>query len=112
MAKGMLVIGRVTKKSEGPRFDLSLRDSLVVHGVGQITRGSLEVGQEHTVVVLAIAADAVCFAQIKGSYHKLKVKNAPTKSLAIGEQCQVKLSTIQKDKLVSEFVTMSDKADE
>ena len=62
MAKGMLVIGRVTKKSEGPRFDLSLRESLVVHGVGQITRGSLEVGQEHCVVVLAIAADAVCFA--------------------------------------------------
>lgn len=107
MAVGMLVVGRVTKKEDGPRFHLSLRRSLVIHGVGQISRASLEVEQEHTVIVLALTADAVCFGQIKGSYHKLKVKGAPTKSLKIGDLCQVKLTKIEKTKLVGEFIQMT-----
>lgn len=107
MAVGMLVVGRITKKEDGPRFSLSLRKSLVIYGVGQITRSKLEVEQEHSVVVLAMAADAVCFAQIKGSYHKLKVKGAPTKTLKVGDLCQVKLTKVQKDKLVAEFIQLT-----
>jgi rRNA biogenesis protein RRP5 len=62
MAIGMLVIGRITKvEAEGTRFSVSLRKSLVVHGVGQVDRKSMEPEQEHTCIILANAADSISF---------------------------------------------------
>jgi hypothetical protein len=109
MAIGMLVIGRITKvEQEGTRFSVSLRKSLVVYGVGLVDRKSLEPEQEFTCIILAKAADSVAFAQFKGSYHKLKIKGAPTASLEIGSLCQVKLTKVEKDKVVGDFVSMTD----
>jgi len=109
MAIGMLVIGRITKvEQDGTRFSVSLRRSLVVYGVHQIDRKSLEPEQEFTTIILAKAADSIAFAQFKGSYHKLKVKNAPTGSVGIGALIQVKLTKVDKDKVVGEYVSMTD----
>ena len=81
----MLVIGRVTKtEADNTRFSLSLRRSLVVYGVHQINRNSLEAEQEFSCIVLAKAADSLAFGQFKGSYHKLKIKNVPTSSVPVG----------------------------
>jgi len=73
-----------------------------------IDRKSLEPEQEFTTIILAKAADSIAFAQFKGSYHKLKVKNAPTGSVGIGALIQVKLTKVDKDKVVGEYVSMTD----
>lgn len=81
MAIGMRVLGRITKtEQDNTRFHYSLRRSLVVHGVGQVARAELAVGQELTAIVLAHAAENVAFGQIKGSFYKLKVKDFPAKA--------------------------------
>ena len=54
-------------------------------------------------VVLATSADGVSFAQLKGSYYKLKVKNTPpeiTRSAIIS----VMINKVQPDKIIGEFL--------
>ena len=64
--------------------------------------------QEFTCIILAKAADAIAFGQFKGSYHKLKIKNVPTSTVEVGSLCQVKLTKVEKDKVVGEFAAISD----
>ena len=56
---GRLVLGRITKVDTQPngekRYHFSTRQSLVVYGVGAVDRSKLEVGNEVTSIVMAVA---------------------------------------------------------
>lgn len=89
MPVGRLVVGRISKTDEPKdstgtkRFHFSTRQSIVVYGVGTVDRSKLTVEDEVEAIVMAIA-DGKAFAQIKGSYLKLKVKEGP-KNLKVGD---------------------------
>lgn len=106
MPQGRLVVGRITGVKEQPkgdkRFDFSLRKSLVVHGVGAIDRSKLEVDMEVEAIVMAVA-EGKAFAQIKGSYHSIKVKGYSHK-IEVGEHVMTKLKKVTKEKISSLFV--------
>lgn len=79
MPIGRQVVGRITKCIDNGgdmRYNATLRKSLCIYGVGLVNRNQLKVGDQHTAFVLAVAADIV-FAQLNGSYLKLKVKGCP-----------------------------------
>jgi hypothetical protein len=85
-----------------------MRKSLVVYGVGQVVRSELTTGQEVPAIILAHAADNVAFAQIKGSFYKLKVKEFPSSAdKSTGILCQCKLTKVTKEKIVGEFACFS-----
>ena len=95
MPIGRQVVGRITKcidLGEEMRFNASLRKSLVLFGVHQVNRNSLKVDDMHTCFVLATSSDVV-FAQLKGSYLKLKVYGSP-KSTTVGSLIEVKLTKV------------------
>lgn len=106
MPQGRLVVGRITGVKDQPngdkRFDFSLRKSLVVHGVGVIERSKLEVDLEVEAIVMAVA-EGKAFAQIKGSYHQIKVKGY-THKIEVGEHVMAKLKKVTKEKISSLFV--------
>lgn len=60
MPIGRMVAGRITKcidNGEEMRYNATLRRSLVVYGVGQITKNQLKPSEERTAIVLAVAND-------------------------------------------------------
>jgi hypothetical protein len=86
MPIGRVVLGRVSKVDEQngqKRFHFTTRQSLVVFGVGTVERSKLEVGSEVESILMAFSENKA-FAQIKGSYIKIKVKNVP-KSFKVGK---------------------------
>jgi hypothetical protein len=82
MPLGRIVVGRISKTEESTngdkRFDYSTRRTLVVYGVGNVDRKKLDVGGEVHSIVMAVA-EGKAFAQIKGSYIKIKVKGYDSK---------------------------------
>ena len=106
MPQGRIVIGRITKVEEAAdkpkRFHFSTRQSIAVYGVGVIERSKLQVGDEAEAIVLAVA-EGKAFAQIKGSYIKIKVKEIPAK-LKAGDHVTVSLKKVTKEKISSTFL--------
>mmetsp|Transcript_1273 Transcript_1273/g.1518 ORF Transcript_1273/g.1518 Transcript_1273/m.1518 type:complete len:562 (+) Transcript_1273:3654-5339(+) len=106
MPIGRLVVGRITKvgtqASGEKRFDFSIRPSLVVYGVGVVDRSKLQVDEEVESIVMAIA-DGKAFAQIKGSYIKIKVKGDKMK-VKVGDHVVSKLKKVTKEKISSEYL--------
>ena len=49
-------------------------------------------------------ADGKAFAQIKGSYLKLKIKNFKEGEIKEGDHVNVKLTKVTKQKITSEYV--------
>ncbi len=87
-------MARITKAANGnTRFDCSLRKSLVVYGVHQVARNELKPSTKVPCIILATSADNVSFGQVKGSYHKLKIKDTPEGATA-GQICQVEISKV------------------
>ena len=105
MPIGRQVVGRITKcmdLGEEMRFNATLRKSLVLYGVGLINRNQLKIAEQHTAFVLAVANDVV-FAQLNGSYLKLKVKGAP-KADQIGSLIEIKLTKTEPENIKGDFV--------
>ena len=109
MPIGRMILARVVKIEEHKtgdaalkRFNLSCRRTLVVHGTNTIDRTSLQVGEQIHCVVVAIA-DGKAFAQIKGSYLKLKVKDFPS-DLTIGNHMIATLAKVTKQKITGTFI--------
>ncbi len=73
---------------------LSLRQSVVTFGIGAIDRTQLEVGKQVQAVVLTVLEIGKAYAQIKGSYLKMKLKNIAKSNLKHGD-CV--LATIKKN---------------
>ena len=83
MPIGRVVLARITKASQNnTRFDCSLRKSLIVYGVHQVTKADLKPNVSLPCLILATSADGVAFGQVKGSYHKLKIKGTPESAQA------------------------------
>lgn len=111
MPIGRVVVARITKtEADNTRFNCSLRRSLVVYGVHQINRSGLKPQSQVTALILALSADGVAFGQLKGSYHKMKIKQVPEHA-SVGRLCQVELTKVTKDKLVGEFQSFVELAD-
>lgn len=103
MVIGRMVCGRITKtmgEGEDIRFNASLRKSIVIHGVGLITRNQLKPGQSVQAFILATSAD-FAFAQINGSYLKLKVYKCKE---SIGTVVEVKLTKVEPENIKGDFV--------
>lgn len=104
---GTIVLGRIARVHESPagdkKFDFSTRQSLVVYGVGVTERSKLQVGDEVESIVMALA-EGKAFAQIKGTYIKLKVKGAESVAqLKVGDHITSTLKKVTKEKLSSVF---------
>ena len=111
MPIGRVVVARITKtEADNTRFNCSLRRSLVVYGVHQVNRNELKPQAQVTALILALSADGVAFGQLKGSYHKMKIKNVPD-STTLGSLCQVDLTKVTKEKIVGDFKQFVDQAD-
>ena len=111
MPIGRVVLCRITKaEAGGTRFNCSTRKSLAVYGVHQVNRSELKTNSQITVIILALSADGVAFGQLKGSYHKIKVKSVPENAV-VDSLCQVELAKVSKDKLVGEFQRFVEAAD-
>ena len=79
MPIGRIVVGRISKVDEQKgqkRFHFTTRQSLVVYNVGVVNRSKLEVGGEVEAILMAFA-EGKAFAQIKGSYIKIKIQGLP-----------------------------------
>ena len=82
MPIGRVVLCRITKASNNnTRFDCSVRRSLIVFGVHQVQKKDLKPDLKLSCIILAAASDGVAFAQVKGSYHKLKIKGTPEEAV-------------------------------
>ena len=106
MVIGRMVCGRITKtmgEGEDIRFNASLRKSIVVYGVGLVTRNQLKIGQSVQALVLATSAD-FAFAQINGSYLKLKVYKC---NMSIGTVVEVKLTKVEPENIKGDFIKIS-----
>lgn len=105
---GRVVLARITKSSENnTRFDCSLRRSLIVYGVHQVTKAELKPQTRLPCLILATSADNVSFGQVKGSYHKLKIKDTPAGAQP-GQLCLVEISKATSEKIVANFIEMVD----
>ena len=110
MPIGRVVLARITKTSEGnTRFDCSLRKSLIVYGVHQVAKNDLKAKAHISCLILAITADGVAFGQVKGSYHKLKIKGMP-EGTSPGQLCLVELTKITSDKISGTFVEFDEES--
>jgi hypothetical protein len=112
MPIGRLVVGRITKvdsKADFKRFHFSTRQSLTVYGVGVVDRAKLSVGDKVEAIVMA-TAEGKAFAQIKGTYIKLKVKEYS--SLKAGDQILCSLTKVTKEKITSHFVSILPKSEQ
>ena len=108
MPIGRVVLGRISKVDEpagaDKRFHFSTRLSLVVYGVGGVDRSKLEVGDEKESIMMAFA-EGKAFAQIKGTYIKIKVKGfKASDGLKAGDHIISTLKKVTKEKISSEFV--------
>lgn len=107
---GRLVLGRITKVDTQPngekRYHFSTRQSLVVYGVGAVDRSKLQVGNEVTSIVMAVA-DQKAFCQIKGTYIKLKVKQFGNQPLKPGDHVVSTIKKLTAAKISSIFLSMS-----
>ena len=108
MPIGRIVLGRISRTDEpangDKRFHFSTRQSLVVYGVGAIDRSKLEVGTEVESIMMAFA-EGKAFAQIKGSYIKIKVKGfKASDGLKVGDHVISTLKKVTKEKISSEYV--------
>lgn len=112
MPLGRIVVGRISKTEESTngdkRFDYSTRRTLVVYGVGNVDRKKLDVGGEVHSIVMAVA-EGKAFAQIKGSYIKIKVKGYDSKDkLQAGDHIISTLKKVTKEKISSVFKSKCD----
>ena len=80
-----------------------------MYGVGVIDRSKLSVGDKVEAIVLAVA-DGKAFAQIKGTYIKIKVKENP--NLKPGDQVLSTLTKVTKEKISSTFNSMLKKSEQ
>lgn len=106
MPIGRQVLGRITRieeKADKKWYHFSLRKSLIVYGTSVIDRSSLEVGNQVEAIILTFT-DGKAFAQLKGSYLKLKVKNFQEGEIREGDHVMAKLTKVTKQKISSEFV--------
>jgi hypothetical protein len=101
---GVVVLARITKTEDNnTKFNCSLRRSLLLYGVHHVKKNEIKPGMRYSCVVLATSADGVSFAQIKGSYYKLKVKDTPpeiTRSAIIS----VQISKVTPEKITGDFI--------
>lgn len=103
MPIGRIVVGRITKcEQDNTRFSGSLRRSIVIYGVHQVDKAELQTGAKISAIVLALA-EGVAFGQLKGSYHKLKIKGAPA-GTQVGSLCEVSLLKVTKEKIVGDYL--------
>ena len=108
MPIGRVVLARITKvQDNGARFDCSLRKSLIVYGVHQVQKKDLQPSTRINCLILATSADGVSFGQVKGSYHKLKIKGTPEGASA-GQLCLVELTKIEMSKITANFIEFAD----
>ena len=104
MPIGRVVLCRITKASNNnTRFDCSVRRSLIVFGVHQVQKKDLKPDLKLSCIILAAASDGVAFAQVKGSYHKLKIKGTPEEAVP-GQLCIVEIKKVTTEKIVGDFV--------
>lgn len=89
------------------RFDCSLRKSLIVYGVHQVAKTDLKPSTVLPCIILATSADNVSFGQVKGSYHKLKIKDTP-EGASPGQLCVVEIAKSTSEKTVGTFVEWVD----
>lgn len=93
-----IVIGRITKvedKNDKKWFHFSMRKSIVTYGSNQLNRENMQEGNIVECIVLTFV-DGKVFAQIKGTYLKLKVKNIEKVKLNKGDHINVKLLKVTK----------------
>ena len=103
---------RITKAHDnGTRFDCSSRKSLVVYGVHQVAKRDLQPKVQINCLILATSADGVSFGQVKGSYHKLKIKNTP-ETATPGQLCLVELTKIETSKTTGTFISFDDESED
>ena len=101
--KGRIALGRVTRvHPETGRMDCSFRRSIVLYGVHSLRRSDLKPSSSVECLILATSADGVSFAQIKGTYLKLKLKGTPNNARP-GQLCNAVISKVEKDKIVADF---------
>lgn len=111
MPIGRVVLARVTKAFENnTRFNCSLRKSLNVYGVHQVAKNDLKAQARISCLILAKSADGVAFGQVKGSYHKLKIKGTPDEA-KLGQLCLVELSKVSSEKITGQFIEFDDSFD-
>lgn len=114
MPLGRLVLVRIYKVEEvggKKRFNVTLRKSLVVFGVNVVSRDSLTEGAEVPCTVAAVVeGGSKAFAQIRGSYLKLKVKGLQAGQVTEGDNILVKLVKVTKQKITGTFEAKTPKA--
>ena len=114
MPLGRMVLGRIYKIDDvagKKRFNLTLRRSLVVYGVNVVQRDQLTEGsQVECIVVAVVEGGNKAFAQIKGSYLKLKVKELKAGQVTEGDNIIVKLMKVTKQKITGSFESRTPKA--
>jgi len=108
MPIGRQVCGRITKVIDNGgdlRFNATLRRSLVVFGVGQVTKNQLKPQEPITAFVLAVAKQTA-FAQVKGSYLKVTVTGAPSTCM-VGSLIEVKLTKVSAEAIKGDYLSVS-----
>ena len=68
-----------------------------------MSKNDLKAQSKISCIILATSADGVAFGQVKGSYHKLKIKGTP-ESATPGQLCIVELNKVTKEKITGDFV--------
>lgn len=101
---GRVVLARITKTLENnTKFNCSLRKSLVVYGVHLVAKSDMKPQARLPCLILATSSDGISFGQLKGSYHKLKIKGTPAAGTA-GQLCLVEIAKVAQDKIVGNFI--------
>ena len=84
---------------------------MVVHGVNVVARESLAEGNQVECVVVALVEEGTkAFAQIKGSYLKIKVKQLKAGDLIEGDNILVNLVKVTKQKITGLLACKTPKA--
>lgn len=114
MPVGRMVLARVYKVDDvqgKKRFNITLRKSLVVYGTSVVARDSLAEGtQVECIVIAVIEGGTKAFAQIKGSYLKVKVKELQAGTVTDGDNILVTLKKVTKQKITGLLVGKTPKA--
>lgn len=100
MPVGRLVLVRIYKVDTingQKRYNATLRKSLVVFGVNVVSRDTLTDGAQVECTVEAVIEDGTkAFAQIQGSYLKVKVKKLTSGQVSLGDSIAVTLVKVTK----------------
>ena len=111
---GRMVLARIYKVDDvqgKKRFNITLRKSLVVFGVNVVSRDSLTEGAQVPCTIAAvIEGGSKAFAQIKGSYLKVKVKQLKPGQVTEGDNIIVKLLKVTKQKITGTLEGKTPKA--